>query len=72
MSRSKTAQNVGKVSIIPGLNLNNKMNLDLIKTVGTYKGGQDIGETKNKHLEDDVVSGVLETKKYRITSQQTF
>jgi hypothetical protein len=34
MSRPKTAENVGKVSIIPGLNLNNKMNLDLIKTVG--------------------------------------
>ena len=34
MSRPKTAENVGKVSIIPGLNLNNKMNLDLVKTVG--------------------------------------
>ena len=32
---------------------------------------QDIGGRKLKYMEDDVVSGVLETKKYRITSQQT-
>lgn len=32
---------------------------------------QDNGGRHNKYLEDDVISGVLETKKYRISSQQT-
>jgi len=47
------------------------MNIDVVSTVSNKVIMQDIGGRKLKYMEDDVVSGVLETKKYRITSQQT-
>ena len=52
------------------MNLKYKNNDDFVATVG----GSDLyndGGRHNKYLEDDVISGVLETKKYRISSQQT-
>jgi hypothetical protein len=50
------------------LNLKNKNNDDFVATVGD-SNLQDNGGRNNKYLEDDVISGVLETKKYRISSQ---
>jgi hypothetical protein len=73
ISRSKTAENdlnAKNKSFIPGLNLKNKNNDDFVATVGG-SNLEDNGGRHNKYLEDDVISGVLETKKYRISSQQT-
>jgi hypothetical protein len=50
------------------LNLKNKNNDDFVATVDS-RNMRDNGGRHNKYLEDDVVSGVLETKKYRISSQ---
>jgi hypothetical protein len=44
------------------------MNVDFLSTVSNKVIMHDIGGKKLKYMEDDVVSGVLETKKYRITS----
>lgn len=72
ISRSKTAENdlnAKNGTHIPGLNFKNKINDDFVTSVGGRNNMPDYGDRKNKYLEDDVISGVLETKKYRISSQ---